>query len=526
MNSKTVHRKFLTKSVMSAFVLSSLCLSAMITTTDAADIYFAQNSTGADTGADCTNAHALTWFNSTVNWANPKQSGKIGPNDTAHFCGSVATTATIQASGSPGAPITLQFEPGAKFSSAVWSNATGAINTNKKNYVTINGGVDGVIENTDNGTLLGHKTNSIGILASGSSYLEIKNLHISNIYVHTSVSDSIGYAADGAIYWQGIQSNVSVHDCVIHDVHWALNYQFGYGSCDGFAIYNNDIYNTDHGVGMGGYGANSVTNITIYNNHFHDYANWDTTANTYHHDGIHIYANGGAHANLGKIYNNIFDGDTGVNFTSHIFLEKDGETNNDWKIFNNVFLPPPQGKGAGFGFIALGANTGTEVYNNTLQGGCKSVSGCYGILVAGGNTKVKNNIISGFNTGIVFYTAAPGTTWDNNLYADITKFGATVSPYGEYSTLASWKSYLQSLNSSNEVHAVSATNALLGTSGIPQANSPATGAGVNLTGVGIPALDFDKNQVARPGSGAWVIGAFTGAVPVIFLPAPVLLQPN
>ena len=498
----------------------------MIGTAAASDVYITQTSAGINSGADCSNAHPVTWFNSSGNWANPKQSGKIGPSDTVHFCGTISTTATVQASGSAGSPVTLLFEPGAKFSAAVWSNATGAINVSNKSYLVIDGGSDGVIENTDNGSSLGHKSNSIGILASGSNNLEIKNLRISNIYVHSSISDTIDYAADGAIYWQGTQNNVSVHDCVIHDVHWALNYQFGYGSCDGFLIYNNNIYNTDHGVGIGGYGANTAKNISIYNNYIHDYANWDTTADAYHHDGIHVYANGGAHANLGNIYNNVFGGDTGVNFTSHIYIEKDSETNNDWKIFNNVFLPPPLGKGSGFGFIAIGSNSGTEVYNNTILGGCKSTQGCYGILLSGGNTKVKNNIISGFSTGIVFYSASPNTIWDNNLYADIKQIGATVTPYGEYTSLASWKSYLQGLNSSNEVHAIGVSNALLDSSGVPQAGSPAVGAGANLTIVGLPSLNLDKNQAQRPVSGAWDIGAYNANnSKLTVLPAPVLRNP-
>ena len=41
-----------------------------------------------------------------------------------------------------------------------------------------------------------------------------------------------------------------------------------------------------------------------------------------------------------------------------------------------------------------------------------------------------------------------------------------------------------------------------------QAGSPAIGAGVNLTSLGITGLDTDAAGVARPATGAWDIGAY------------------
>jgi hypothetical protein len=306
--------------------------------------------------------------------------------------------------------------------------------------------------------------------------------------------------------------------------------QWGNGS--NIQFYNNDIYNVDHGITLGGYGSVTVTDLKIYNNHFHDYSNWDTgKANVYHHDGIHIFANNGAHANNGLIYDNLFSGATGYgdggdysNFSSHVYIEKDGETNNNWKIFNNVFLPPPTGQGKGFGFIAVGSNTGTEIYNNTIIGNCKTLSSCYGILIEGGNTVIKNNILSGFNAAVLFYTASPNTTWDNNIYTNVASYGQTISPYGDYTSLANWKTYLQGLNAGNEIHAVSTSNALLDSNGLLLAGSPAIGAGANLTILGIAPLNVDKTQSPRPGSGSWDAGAYN-TVKSVVLPAPLLITP-
>ena len=49
----------------------------------ASDIYIAQNATGGNTGADCADAHAASWFNSSSNWGSG--SGKIGPGTTVHL---------------------------------------------------------------------------------------------------------------------------------------------------------------------------------------------------------------------------------------------------------------------------------------------------------------------------------------------------------------------------------------------------------------------------------------------------------
>lgn len=46
-----------------------------------------------------------------------------------------------------------------------------------------------------------------------------------------------------------------------------------------------NLANYDHGIG----GAASSTGVISTNNHFGSTANWDTTANTYHPDGIHTF---------------------------------------------------------------------------------------------------------------------------------------------------------------------------------------------------------------------------------------------
>ena len=91
----------------------------------ASDIYIAQNAIGANTGADCADAHAVTWFDSGSNWGSG--GGQIGPGTTVHLCGTFSAPAgaseylTFQGSGTNGNPITLLFESGAVLTATYWS---------------------------------------------------------------------------------------------------------------------------------------------------------------------------------------------------------------------------------------------------------------------------------------------------------------------------------------------------------------------------------------------------------------------
>src|SRR5512146_1628339 len=90
-----------------------LCLGVLL---NAKYIYVAQNSAVASSGADCANAHAASWFNSSANWCTG--STQISPGTIVHLCGTFTGSAgagllSVQSSGSAGNPITIFFEPGA-----------------------------------------------------------------------------------------------------------------------------------------------------------------------------------------------------------------------------------------------------------------------------------------------------------------------------------------------------------------------------------------------------------------------------
>src|SRR5438132_776393 len=76
-----------------------------------------------------------------------------------HLCGTFtgtlnSTMLTAQGSGASGNPVTLLFETNANFTSPAWNSPNGAINIGGRNFITIDGGTNGIIQNTANGTNL------------------------------------------------------------------------------------------------------------------------------------------------------------------------------------------------------------------------------------------------------------------------------------------------------------------------------------------------------------------------------------
>ena len=494
----------------------------------AADFYIAQTAAGSANGTACADAYAVTWFNTTGSWANPKVAGKVGPGDTVHLCGTVSSPLSQGIAGSSGTVITILWEQGAVLSldpsTSTWNSiADMAV----QNYTLVDGGgnadctaastpwscctgagngtcTNGTIEFINNGDALSHQIAGSGILVGGISNVEIKNLTIQNLYVHTpGTTTPVDLTTVGAIYGNPWGSNISVHNNTFHDICWVLNASAG-GT--GINIYNNYFYNFDHGLG-GFPGANGMN---VYNNHFGTTAIWDTSSNQYHHDGIHFFWNTGGSATGVNIYNNLFDGNWGVNNTAHIFFEcdwnhPDPNSCTNFNVFNNVHIQYA-GNMLNDGFVA-GGSTNFNFRNNTYIG-----SGVSGSIGVGGLecTSFKNNVISGVATFTNFNSFSAGSL-NNNIYANPVSGAAGLFEFnGAYeTTLAAWKTATGQDGSSSQV-----STAGLSSTGVPQAGAATIGAGTNLTSLGIAALNSDITGSARPATGAWDIGAYvyTGAV--------------
>src|SRR5437879_11525776 len=102
--------------------------------------YIAQAVAGADTGADCNNAHAATFFNTAANWG--AGASQIGAGTIVHLCGTIATALTAQGSGSAGNVITILFEPSAKISMATCN--PNCLTLSNQQCIDVDGGTNGI----------------------------------------------------------------------------------------------------------------------------------------------------------------------------------------------------------------------------------------------------------------------------------------------------------------------------------------------------------------------------------------------
>ncbi len=503
-----------------------------------ADIYVAQNASGADTGASCGNAHSAAWFNTAGNWGSG--GNQIGPGTTVRVCGNMTTALTFQSSGTAGNPITLFFEPGASMTTSVWRTA---ITMNNKSYVVVDGGVpcgpsggscNGYISNTNNSTSGSHSPSN-GISARSCNNCEIRNIGIYNIYVHTGSGSEVDQTQVNCINFNG--NNISIHDSTMHDAGWCLLESSQNPNDSNINIYNNNIHHVDHGWALTLYGNSSLPGpnagpFYFHDNHLHDYANWDTSSNSYHHDGIHCYATpsgntSGAHHVGTWIYNNLFDGDPGQNLTGHIFMEPGVQTDGSATpcadptsleyYFGNILIIPP-GRSDQNGIINLGAHSSAQplqkvvFYNNTIiSNDTNTGQGTVGlnfmnVITGSAGVQFKNNIVGGAN--YLLGGVQSGST-DYNGYINCISYNC----WNGTSNFATWRSNCNcdghSVNSISNMGGVSATTGAL------QTGSPMIGAGTNLTtaisswpAAQQLALTSDQNQNAR-GTGNWDIGALT-----------------
>jgi hypothetical protein len=434
-----------------------------------------------------------------------------------HLCGTFTgaagdTALTMQGSGTSGSPITLFFEPNAVFTSPVWGgNGAISLGTYSFNieYVAVNGGQNGVIENTANGTGLAYQQASRAVFApNGCTSCEVSHLTIANLYVHTSTSDSVvDQTMVNAVILGG--SSPLIHDNVIHDVGWALSVGFS-----GSAVYNNEIYHIDHAITVADGKQTVGDSVRVYGNYIHDYANWDVDTDDYHHDGIHAFGDGTATLKELWIYNNVFSGDTGNGVTAHVFLEGDAE-GTPWTataspgastlyFFNNVgVLSTPTSLSNGI-FCLTGGGADYRIFNNTILGDNPTATPASGVCLSTDSPTptVMNNIFAGCN--ILYAGTSPST--DYNLYSNCVAESYNCW-WNAYVDTANFAEYQASSNGA-DAHSSYVTTLGLNASEQPMAASPALGAGTNLTSLAIPGLDINAAGVPRPATGAWNVGAY------------------
>jgi hypothetical protein len=486
-------------------------------------LYVAQAATGVGDGSTCANAKAAAWFDALGSWGT--RAGEIGPGVTVNLCGTITSPLVVHGSGTSTSAITIHWQPGATLSEPHCpAEGSGCLNTDGNSYLMIDGGVDGSIQSTANGTELpDHVDAVLGILALKCNGCTIEHLTIENMYVHVYDSahrdDTDAGVADG-IWVSG--SDVTIARNTFHDLRNAINADWNTTDSDD-RITGNDIYDIDGGIlASPQQSGGDVGPIFIDHNHIHDFANWDTASDAYHHDGVHCFtsetaAGTPAHYSGVYIYDNTFGGatDTGRygdadNMTAEIFLQGAGGTecadgSSPFYVFNNVFSTNYY---VNNGLLALSSGV-PHVYNNSILGGRNDAGAGYAYGGAVGAAFIDNVITTAhelmYTSGAARDTFASGSP-DYNLYAD-----GGLSPFVcrnavSFVSFHSWRGCI-----GGDVHSQLVPDAMLNGDGSPQAGSPALGAGTNLTSLctgDLVALCSDIDGRPRPKTGPWDIGAY------------------
>lgn len=531
------------------FITSFLAVILIVNISSAENIYVAQTSQGTGDGSSAANAHDLAWINAAANWGSG--AGKIGPGDTVHLCGTFAIALNgsglvVHGSGTAGSPITIRFEPGAVFQSPAFNNdpgfAGGAIFSSGNSWLVIDGGTtaqgspSGIIENTDNGTTLNNHQWSLGLAMYNCDNCEVKNLIIRNVYVHTSTSDENDMDGNNGLVVSG--SNWRVDHNVFHDIRWALSHGYNAGDTNN-EIDHNEFYNIDHGFTLASATTGTAKNDYFHDNYVHDYSNWDTQNNMFHHDGIHSWNSAllsggtkwGSFTGL-YVYNNRFDGDCGGNFNEHIFLEGgyDNTGRTPWTqlfstpnafIYGNLFRctdNPPRTH------ILFGVTGPAVIFNNTMIGndpeagasvfwfGGAGLGGVSGLpQVNSSGLDIRNNLSSGENTLI---GGSASDTWthlpDHEFYGYYTNSYNAFWGFGvDVSNFTTWKS---ACNCDANSMADPGPLTIVDANGVPVSGSWLVGHGQNMfdAGYALPGMGVDINGKARPaaGQGNWDVGAY------------------
>jgi hypothetical protein len=487
----------------SAIALAVLALSC--TVASATDYYIAQSVAGSGDASSCANAKASSW-----NWASPS----VADGDTVHVCGAI-TSALIIPKGGTTTAITLQFMSGAQFSSPAW---VAAIQAYGLSHLIIDGGANGLIQNTANGDGLANQSASYGVYLSLCTNVEVKNLTISNLYVHVR-----GTPSSPMVYgvFDTGGTGISIHNNTIHDAYYGIFRAASYSGSN-LNWFANTIYNCNWGFGVTAGGVGIVLDtVNVHNNDVTMGTIWDDTGNGNHHNGIYAYTDPTPNARITNLsfYNNYVHGAIGQQWTSTaMFFASYGVISP--KIYNNSFVGNSGDPATGYIVLDSNALSSTPlVANNTIIGtsvvpylntwmGANIYPRCLEVdnspLSA---VTFENNICAtvynGMATDIVIAS-------DYNDIWNVTDYGVISGTYyTAWPGVGSWQAAGYDTHGTNG-------NPLLSSSYELQPGSPAIGAGANLYTVcngqpnpGLGALCSDLSGNPRPSSGAWDAGAFS-----------------
>jgi hypothetical protein len=489
----------------------------------ASNVYITQSGSGS--GVCTTGVQPVSFFNNSANWGSG--SGQIGPGTTVHLCGTFNAPAgadgylQFQGSGTSGNPITLLWEKGAIVQAPYFSFNHAGLDINWKSWIVVDGGTNGILQNTAEGTGLSYQQDTALITGVGNN-VTVKNLSMLNVYVHL-IGDNGGGGAQGfafALYAPSASNLTIGPNNTFTQCNVCVKYGFEGGEHDLVITGNNfALCNQAIELGPDNSGVKVMTNIQVDHNTYAASRNWDNAANYYHHNFFHPFTNTAGSSIIGKllVFDNTATGDVGQHSTSFIFLENNnggsGGHMDSWYVFNNVFNKTNTDAPGSSGLVAVMPPNGFFLNNTVIDAGGTGDYGWPSFDAYGGATgwTVENNIFYGGAYQINIQ--APATVIANkNVY-----YGGVSSPWVYHSTYTSSFSTWQAACSCDS--GSSTGNPLLNSDMTIGTGSAASTLGANLSGMNISALDFDKVGTARP-SGSWSSGAIQLGSSTAQLPKP------
>jgi hypothetical protein len=518
-----------------AFLICNM-ISAPAASAQATNVYITPD--GSSQGICTSNQQTPSYFNNGANWGNG--ANQIGPGTTVNLCGTFtgaagSTLLTFQGSGTSGKPITLLFDAGTQLNAAYWSGS-GGINTNGKSFITIDGGTNGVIQNTANGDLLANRQISALINAYSCGSCTIQNLTLANVYVASQgITNVLGGAMTqmNSVTFSG--SNWTIRNNVVHDCGWCLYNPYANGDTN-IQVYNNEIYNWDHAYMFAAAGANSATNFYFHDNNIHDNINFETIGCVYHLDGIHFFGTNGSSMSGIYVYNNWFHGVlSGPCSSGFIFMEGGASStpshasNTYW--WNNVFDASQTDAPNANGWVGIfsGDSGVTTVLNNTMvAANGTDMDVCYNVKYVNDLT-FEDNVVNncGIQMGLGSLTGT--IIVDYNIYGNSCQNGNNCFVFnGSFEgNFATWKSALSGAGISGaDAHSLYNLVPNLNMNGTPESTYIGNLWGANLSSFAagnMASLSSSTTQagaqtpVVRPGAGTcspqpstpcWTVGAY------------------
>ena len=251
---------------------------------------------------------ALPAFAADVWWTNAPSSG-YQSGDTIHLVGTFTSTLSLTNNN-----VTVKFESGASFTAPYWNPA--AIVVGSHTNILIDGGVNGLIIATANGTSLAYTNTSRGVYIGALSgpnnpfNVTVQNLTISNMYVRTPGCTEPSPGDQNNATTQGIQvygSQISVVNCLVDGAEvginvgsWGNSYTTNYG----INIVGNQLYRNCICLALGGGGNFTnccLQNVNLVSNRLDHLSAWcnPATSSDLHLDGMYLFLNSGLGADTG-----------------------------------------------------------------------------------------------------------------------------------------------------------------------------------------------------------------------------------